>query len=103
MIVRVDVAAGSASLEDAENCKQFHVAASGGDAAAVAKALGVAGSDAAAPADHVWVAIEWVRAQAAGNVGGDWAANFDGMVGYAGSKGWLDDTGSAIQAHIEWD
>ena len=103
MIVRVDVAAGSASLDDAENCKQFHVAASGGDTAAVAAALGAAGSGVGAPTDHVWIDIDWVRSQAAGRVAEDWAPNFDGMVGYARSKGWLNDTGNAIQAHIEWD
>lgn len=103
MIVRVDVADGSAALEDAENCKQFHVAASGGDTAAVAAALGAAGSAVGAPADHVWIAIDWVRAQAEGTVGADWTANFDGMIGYAGSKGWLDEKGTAIQAHIEWE
>jgi hypothetical protein len=24
------------------------------------------------------------------------------MLAYAGSKGWMDDAGTAIQAHVEW-
>jgi hypothetical protein len=31
----------------------------------------------------------------------EWQRSFDGMVEYARSKGWLDDEGTALQAHCE--
>ena len=63
MIVKVPAGGGGATLEEPEDCRRFHVEASGGDTDAVARAVG---SSAPAPADHVWVAIEWIRGQAAG-------------------------------------
>ncbi len=39
---------------------------------------------------------------AAGRVGDDWADRFAGMLTYARGQGWIDDTGNAIQAHIEY-
>lgn len=102
MIVRVD-RAGQASLDNPEDCKKFHVEASGGDVEAVGRAVGSpAGGSGEAPPDHVWVPIAWVRSQAAGRVGDGWAGDFDAMVGYARSKGWLNEAGDAIAAHIEW-
>jgi hypothetical protein len=44
-----------------------------------------------------------VRAMAGGRVGEGWADGFDRMLDYARGKGWLDDAGDAIQAHVEWD
>jgi hypothetical protein len=35
-------------------------------------------------------------------VGDGWEGDLDAMVGYARSKGWLDEAGTSIQAHIEW-
>ena len=32
----------------------------------------------------------------------DWNAGLDKMLAYAGSKGWMDPSGTAIQAHVEW-
>ena len=46
--------------------------------------------------------IDWLRAQAAGRVGETWEGDFGAMLAFAGSKGWLDEGGTAIQAHIEW-
>jgi hypothetical protein len=99
MIVRVDTAGGQASLEQPEDCKKFHVEASGGGLAQVAAVLG---TSADAPDDHVWVPLDWVRAEATGRVPENWTAEFDGMLGYASSKGWMSPDGRSIQAHIVW-
>ena len=105
MFVRVDLEYDTVavSLEEPENCKQFHVAVSGdADDGLVASTLDAAGVGRASPnAGHVYVTIDAVRSMAEGRVGDSWAADFDGMLGYASSKGWLDETGSAIEAHIE--
>ncbi|WP_130291492.1 hypothetical protein [Pseudonocardia sediminis] len=46
--------------------------------------------------------VEAVRRMAKGRVGEDWPADFDAMLAYAGSKGWLTDDRVGIQAHCEW-
>ena len=98
VIIRVD--RSGPSLLEPEDCKRFSVEVGdlpGGPAALLA-ALGswAAGGDAA----HVWIRIDAVRAAAAGTVGPAWDAEFDGMVAFAGTKGWLDETGTAIRAHV---
>ena len=42
-----------------------------------------------------------VRQMAEGRVPDGWNDDFAAMLEYAGSKGWLDETGGAIQAHIK--
>jgi len=103
MFIRVDVAGGQATLEEPDDCKKFHVEATGaseGDLDAVVAAMGdwaAGGGD-----GHIWVRQDAVRRAAAGRVGDGWQADFDGMVGYAASKGWLNPAGDAIQAHVVW-
>jgi len=105
MYVRVDLEYDtvSVSLEEPDNCKQFHVVQAGeGNDTLVANALEGAGvGRASAKAGHVYVNVDAVRTMAAGRVGGTWDDDFAGMLGYASSKGWLDESGSAIEAHIE--
>jgi len=45
---------------------------------------------------HVWVAIDALRAAAGGEAGA-----FDAMIAYAASKGWVDESGASVRAHIE--
>jgi hypothetical protein len=102
--VQVDLTAQPppVTLEEPDDCTRFHLAVVGGtDPARVFGAL----VDAAAgrlEGDHALVTIDAVRRMAAGRVGDDWGDRFDGMLGYARSKGWIDETGNAIQAHIEY-
>ena len=105
MYVRVDLEYDTVeiSLEEPENLKQFHVVHAGtGDDSLVATALEAAGVGRASPnANHVYVNVDAVRSMAAGRVGDGWAQEFEGMLAYASSKGWLDANGSAVEAHIE--
>ncbi len=104
MYVQVDVAVTPpvVTLEEPDDCARFHLAVVGGkDLARVFGAL----VDAAAgrlEGDHALITIDSVRRMAAGRVTDDWADRFDGMLGYARTKGWIDETGSSIQAHIEY-
>ncbi|MEZ5232213.1 MAG: hypothetical protein R2755_15090 [Acidimicrobiales bacterium] len=101
MFVRISAAGATPELVEPEDCKKFHVASGlvGAGNTEVASALG----DWAAGAtdDHVWIRVDAVQAAAAGRVPEGWAADFDAMVGYAGSKGWLNEAGDAIAAHVE--
>jgi hypothetical protein len=49
--------------------------------------------------EHVWLDIAWLRA--AGPDDDDWRAQFDAMIGYARSKGWVDEPGTRVRAHVQ--
>ena len=104
MYVQVDLAAAppTVSLEEPDDCKRFHVTVlNGRDPALVFGAL----VDAAAgrlEGDDAWITVDAVRRMAEGRVGPGWSDEFDGMLAYAASKGWMDGNGASIQAHVEW-
>ena len=109
MYVQVDLAPTppTVSLEEPDDCKRFHLAVvNGRDAALVFGAL----VDAAAgrlegdeaQSYQAWITVDAVRRMAAGRVGPGWAEEFDGMLAFAASKGWMDPNGASIQAHVEW-
>jgi hypothetical protein len=87
-------------LVDAENFRAFSLVADG-EISRLASALGDLGTvdeDGA----HAWLRATEVR-RLAGALASDprWIEQFDGMVTYAASKGWVSDDREAIRAHIE--
>jgi hypothetical protein len=109
MYVQVDLATTppAVSLEEPDDCKRFHLAVvNGRDAALVFGALvdAAAGRLEGDPAQgyRAWITVDAVRRMAAGRVGEGWAEEFDGMLVFAASKGWMDPNGASIQAHVEW-
>lgn len=98
MIVRIDTTAGTVQLVDPGEFTRFHVEADA-DAVAVAETLGVDGRPASD--DHVWIRLDALRRWAGAAADAAWEQKFAGMVAYAGSKGWLDESGEFVQAHIE--
>jgi hypothetical protein len=52
--------------------------------------------------DHAWLGVNALRA-AAHQIGvpDDWDEQFDGMLAFAKSRGWLSSSGSALRAHID--
>ena len=104
MIIDVDLTGSDSHvrLAEPEDCKRFHVAARGGDREALAAALEASGAGRLLPSGEAMIEIGVVRRLAAGRVAEGWDDEFAAMIRYAGSKGWLDETGSSIQAHVEW-
>jgi hypothetical protein len=49
-----------------------------------------------ADSGHVWIAIDALRSAETGEAGA-----FDAMIAYAASKGWVDESGTFVRAHIE--
>ena len=109
MIVAVDLASTPAAvaLDEPDDCRRFHVAArgaavnDGADPDGLARTLtehGLGRLD----GDDVWVQVEAVRGLAAGRVGASWESDFAAMLAFARDKGWLDASGKAIRAHVEW-
>ena len=104
MIIDIDLTGEPAGIElvEPEDCKRFHVAVRGGDSDALGSVLAAQNVGRLLPSGDALIEIDAVRRLAAGRVPDGWDADFDAMVGYAKSKGWLDEAGEAIQAHIEW-
>jgi len=104
VFVQVDLrsAPPAVSLEEPADTKQFHVAVVGGsDVGLVYGAL----VDAAAGRledEDAWISIDALRRMASGRVGPAWDGDFAAMLEYARAKGWLDEAGHAIKAHVEW-
>lgn len=99
MIVEVDTVGSTARLADYDVFTSFKVVSSTLDDGAVGRAMGPAGS--AAGDAHVWVNVDWIRQQAGDRATADWSAEFAGMLDYAASKAWMNETRTAIRAHID--
>jgi hypothetical protein len=98
--VLVDLDLAAFDLIEAADCQRFHVQVVGaGDAARLDEVLGEAGT---VDDDHVWVDVEVVRRLALLCTTEAWDDEFAAMVDYARTRGWLDDGGTRIRAHIEW-
>jgi len=50
---------------------------------------------------HVWLDIDACRELGREALGDAWVEQYDGMIAYARSKGWTDETGASVRAHIE--
>ena len=104
MFVQVDLSTTPpvVTLEEPDDTARFHVLVRGGtDPAMVYGAL----VDAAAgrlEGDDAWIAVDAVRRMAGGGVATGWDADLGAMLDFARNKGWLDDAGHAIRAHVEW-
>ena len=100
MIIRADLDAGSVALVESRDFGGFHVAVAGGGVDD--ERLGaVLSSYGRLDGDHAWIDVDAVDALAGEAADDDWRAGFDGMVAYARDKGFLDDSGTAIRAHLE--
>lgn len=91
--------ADTITLEDAGNFREFHVAIDGDVTAAVAAFEGRAA--ASERANHLWIDIAFVWELAGDAADAEWQAQFDGMLAYANSKGWIDEAADRVEAHIQ--
>ena len=99
MIIRADLEAGSVTLLDPADFRGFHVAVAGGEV--TDERLGpVLAPYGRLDGVHAWINVEAVAALAGENADDDWRAGFDGMVAFARDNDFLDDSGSAIRAHL---
>lgn len=94
MILFVDLT--SVHVEDADDLGRLEVWSRGRRRSELPPILAsVEGDD-----DHIWIDISCLRDL--GGLGRDakWHRQFDEMITYAASHGWIDSTGSAVRAHI---
>jgi hypothetical protein len=103
MIITVDLSGPEAvvGLDDPSDCKRFHLSAHGEkDDGRLAVALSESGAGRIDGEDAL-IEVDAIRRLAEGRVTPAWADDFDQMLSYAKTKGWLQ--GDAIQAHVEWE
>ena len=100
MIIHADLDRATVTLVDPADFRGFHVAVAGGstDDGRLADLLAPHGR---LEGDHAWITSEAVVALAGPAADDEWQAGFDGMVAYARDKGFLDESGAAIRAHLE--
>ncbi|MGC7094519.1 hypothetical protein ACPZ19_07645 [Amycolatopsis lurida] len=98
--MRLLIAPSGPELADPDDCTRFHVEVSTEDRLRdVLAEHGLGRLDDGG--EHIHVAIDALRKLADGRTEDDWSTRFDGMLSYAASKGWLDQTGTHVRAHIE--
>jgi hypothetical protein len=104
VIIDVDLTSAPAAIELVKpgDCTRFHMEARGGDPEVLAAALAAAGVGRLLPSGEAMIDTQSVRRWAEGRVPADWDDHFDAMLRYAKGKGWLDDSGESLQAHVEW-
>jgi hypothetical protein len=88
---------GGIHMDDPSDFKAFKVVVKPGEDPAAVAAVGRLADPATA-----WIDVDAVRnlAGAAATIPG-WEDGFAAMLAFARTKGWLDESGSAVQAHIE--
>jgi hypothetical protein len=98
MIIRVDQT-GAVRVDGHTVFTDFHVEAPGGFS--VPDLAAMMGEGTRPDGDHLWIAESAVRHWLAGLTDDDWDESFSGMVSYARSKGWTDEAGTHLRAHVE--
>jgi len=87
-------------VDSPDDFTQFYISASKGDdvgAVLYGNGFGYSNSE----SEHAMVSTDAIRAAVAGNVAHGWEDGFQGMLAYAAQKGWLEDDGKSVRAHIE--
>jgi hypothetical protein len=90
------------SVVEPDDFSRFHVEAAGLSASDFQRL--VARSGALLPHEdeqHVWIGIDFLREQLDTARHPERSARLEGMVAYASRKGWVNDRGSHVAAHVE--
>jgi hypothetical protein len=92
--------ADSAVVKDPENLRELAVRAFGLAEPDVAQALAAAGLG-AVDAGYAWLEVAQLRASGTAQPP-QWAEEFDGMIAFAKSCGWISEDGRSVRAHIDF-
>lgn len=100
MYLEIDPSEGRTNVHDLDDLKSFSVRASDQtDRALLAQALAPLGQFDGE--EHAWIDIDALREASGRSDDLGWTAQFDAMVAYASSKGWVNEGGTALRAHLE--
>jgi len=98
MIARVD-AAGEIRVDEHDVFTDFHVETSAGFSTGDLAAT--MGEGTRAGGEYLWIAETAVRHWLSGRTDDTWDEGFSSMFDFARSKGWTDDAGTHLRAHVE--
>jgi hypothetical protein len=105
MDVLVDLTAAPprVSLVDPRDLGSFKVLAQAAQPHPTELSRALSGVGTVAEDGNAFITVDAVR-RLAGDLAADpdWNAGLEKMLAYAVSKGWMDPSGTAIQAHVEW-
>ncbi len=103
VLVDLTVAPPSVSLAEPRDLGSFKVLAQAAQPHPTELSRALDGVGTIAEDGNAFITVDAVR-RLAGDLAADpdWNAGLDKMLAYAGSKGWMDPSGTAIQAHVEW-
>jgi len=96
----VTVTAEGVALVDPRDCTGFHVEVYEEIVLDVVLQTSGAGT-LAEDGTHANIEIGWLRRSAAESVDDSWNLEFEAMIAFAASSGWLVNSGSAIRGHVE--
>lgn len=88
------------ALSDPDNFTDLHVKLGASSVERAGEALAAAGCGDLV-GEHAWLNVGWLRE--AGPDSDDWRSQFDAMIDYARGKGWTDDAGVQVRAHVVQD
>jgi hypothetical protein len=93
MRLRIDTGTQTITVEEAENLKQLDAITLGTGSLMGAKELS------RVDGDHLWIKVASLRSLC-GTQPDSWQQNFDKMIAYATSKGWVDASDGSVRVHI---
>ncbi len=99
MFIQISTPENSAIIYESEILTSFEIRSSEADPKRIVSIMGNQSS--VANDNHVWVSIEWILQQIEHKHDADWKQQFENMIRYADSKGWLNEKQTHLQAHIE--
>jgi hypothetical protein len=100
MYIHVDPDRQCSEVREASDLKSFSIVVTG-DSTDGQVASALAPLARLESSTHAWVSVERLRAACGRDADADWSRAFAAMLAFAASKGWLDDTGAELRAHLE--
>ena len=99
MFIQISASENTATIHESDILTSFEILSPDADPKRIVSIMGNHSS--VADDNHVWVSIAWVRQQVEHKHDADWKQQFANMIGYADSKGWLNENQTHLQAHIK--
>lgn len=99
MFIEISISENQATIHESEILNSFDIRSSELDPQEIIKIIGNESS--VADNDHIWISIAWILSQLQHQHDSEWREQFENMITYAKSKGWVNEDHTHLQAHIE--
>ena len=99
MFIKISKTGNSATIHESEVLSAFEIRSPENNPEKIVEIIG--NNSSVAHSDHIWVSISWVLSQIQHKQDTKWEKEFENMITYANSKGWLSEDFSNLLAHID--